>query len=126
VARFLLYSAVRTEQFKESKMAKTSRTKAADPSLLTKIADWIAKGAQPLLRGLREDLEDQVDHYARSIEKRVLWLVLCGSTLFLCVVLTLISTLFILIDYCAFSRGIACLFCGLFAVLLLSVFLRSR
>ncbi len=110
-------------------MPRSIPPKETNPSFFKDLPRWIlwaSNGFQPLFRHLREDLEERIDRYARQVQKRLLWLALCGATLLLCVFLAGFGILFILIDFFTLPRGIACLCCALLAGLFLALFFRSH
>jgi len=95
-------------------MAKAFRRAEAAPSLLKTL--WhmcvvLVSGAKPLVYQLRESLDEQLDLYARVIEKRLIILALCGFALFLSVFSLGLGFIFVAIDYGGFPRGIVFL-CG--------------
>jgi len=95
-------------------MAKSLRQNGSRQSLLKtlwKIAPMLFSGVKPFLHYLQEELNEQLDHYATLLEKRLAILALCGSTLFLSLFSIWVGTLLMLIDYAGVPRGIAC-FCG--------------
>lgn len=78
-------------------------------------------GVKPFLNHLQSDFKKKLRHYAKVIEQRILAFIFRGTTLFLSVIFITFGFLFVLMDYANLSRAVACLCCGLFALLVFSL-----
>jgi hypothetical protein len=78
-------------------------------------------GVKPLVHQLQAGLEKRLRHYAQVIERRLLAFIFRGTTLFISVCFITFGFLFVLMDYVNLSRAVACLCCGLLALLIFSV-----
>ncbi|HTA77836.1 MAG TPA: hypothetical protein VK791_11860 [bacterium] len=78
-------------------------------------------GVKPFIHHLQTDFKKKLRHYAKVIEQRILAFIFRGTTLFLSVIFITFGFLFVLMDYANLSRAVACLCCGLFALLVFSI-----
>jgi hypothetical protein len=110
-------------------MAKTADLKDKSSSFLKTIwqmAASILSGVTPLARQLQKDVEQRLERYAQVLEKRLMVLVFRSSTLFISVLFVGFGLLFVLMDNGGFSRGVACLCCGLFGAVVLLVSIQFK
>ena len=103
-------------------MAKVTHEKESGyPFLKTlfNMATTLIGGVKPLVEQIQEKLDGQLDHYAQIVEKRLIVLALRGSAFLMSLLFIGVGFLFVLIDYGGIPRGIACLGCGLFGLIML-------
>jgi hypothetical protein len=95
--------------------------KAGHPVLkeMLKLGSSIVKASKPFVHRLREGMVEELDHYFRILEKRLVVLTLWIFVSFLSVLFIGFGFLFVLVDIGGVSRGVACLCGGLLGFIVL-------